>query len=94
MVPEHLGGLPRGIGGIFTPHASLSRVYSPPSRGAMGLWGHGPMAVQDHVLPWLPWHPKGVGNPEVAAENQQPVVIPGARAHGTPPLGGEIQPRE
>ncbi len=25
------------------------------------------MAVQDHLLPWLPWHPKGVVNPEVAA---------------------------
>ena len=33
--------------------------------------------------PWLPWHPKGVVNPEVAAENRQPVVIPLVpKAHG------------
>ena len=83
MVPEHLGGLPRGIGGDYHvllhvyylfANASLLASVFPPSRGAMGPLGLGP---------WLPWHPKGVVNPEVAAENRQPVVIPLVpKAHG------------
>ncbi len=30
--------------------------------------------------PWLPWHPKGA-------------EVPNSQAHGTPPWGGEMQPR-
>ncbi len=94
MVPEHLGGLPRGIGGIFTCEP-LESVF-PPSRGGHGAFGansnndsaipssHGP------VSPMAPMAPIG----RVRSWNRQCDPWK-ARAHGTPPpLGGGKYSRE
>ena len=86
MVPEYLGGREDYLGnrGIFTPRAS--RVF-PPSRGAMGLGPCAEVGSEAAMGLWALAHGSH-GTQKGLVPLRQQVSIPGARAHGTPPLGG------
>ena len=93
MVPEHLGGLPRGIGGISTPPASLSQTVFPPQQGAMGLWGQ-PLKASMTVDPRTtmvpdPLMPLVAGSLDALGGRAS---LP--RPHGTPLLGARYSREE